>query len=318
MAGLSIRLFLVDGTPTGTLTAEIINWTGRVLVANRDPLSRLAEREEARRTGLYFLTGADPENPTRDCVYVGESDNVLARLATHNSGKGAPGNGTTEEAEPTAAKLEFWTRTVVVTSKDENLTKAHARYLEARLIQLAKEAGRARITNRSSPAPPPLPESDRADMEYFLAQLQVLLPALGFIFLQPPPRVTERGPSNLAASPLFKIESVGVKAEARQLDGEFVVLKGSTARKQGTPSWDTYRELRDKLISDGKLVDGRADEVLVFAVDVPFESPSAAASVVRAGNTNGRKEWRESTSGKNYGEWQELQLQLAGVEPEER
>ena len=28
--GRSIRLFLVDGTPNGLLTAEIMNWTGHV------------------------------------------------------------------------------------------------------------------------------------------------------------------------------------------------------------------------------------------------------------------------------------------------
>lgn len=33
MAGLTIKLFLVEGTPTGTLTAEIGNWTGKVIVA---------------------------------------------------------------------------------------------------------------------------------------------------------------------------------------------------------------------------------------------------------------------------------------------
>ena len=29
--GRSLRLFLVDGTPNGLLTAEIMNWTGHVL-----------------------------------------------------------------------------------------------------------------------------------------------------------------------------------------------------------------------------------------------------------------------------------------------
>ena len=29
--GRSIRLFLVDGSPSGLLTAEIMNWTGHAL-----------------------------------------------------------------------------------------------------------------------------------------------------------------------------------------------------------------------------------------------------------------------------------------------
>ena len=39
--GRSIRLFLVDGTPHGLLTAEIMNWTGKVIVAPRTRSSNL-------------------------------------------------------------------------------------------------------------------------------------------------------------------------------------------------------------------------------------------------------------------------------------
>jgi hypothetical protein len=31
---------------------------------------------------------------------------------------------------------------------------------------------------------------------------------------------------------------------------------------------------------------------LLFTVDVPFESPSGAGSVIRGGNTNGLQQWR--------------------------
>ena len=40
MKGRTIRIYLVDGLPSGILTAEIINWTGKVIVA---PQSQLAE-----------------------------------------------------------------------------------------------------------------------------------------------------------------------------------------------------------------------------------------------------------------------------------
>ena len=45
-------------------------------------------------------------------------------------------------------------------SKDENLTKAHVRYLEGRLIEQAKSAGRALVMNGQSNGSK-LPESDR-------------------------------------------------------------------------------------------------------------------------------------------------------------
>ncbi|MEL7244316.1 MAG: DUF4357 domain-containing protein, partial [Cyanobacteria bacterium J06573_2] len=38
MKGKTIRIFLVEGTPNSILTAEIINWTGKVIVAPRSQL----------------------------------------------------------------------------------------------------------------------------------------------------------------------------------------------------------------------------------------------------------------------------------------
>src|SRR5262245_52655579 len=131
MYGKTLRIYLVDGVPSGVWTAEIMNWTGKFLVAPRSQLAQLGSREEAKRTGIYLLVGPDPENTNRERVYVGESDNVLDRLKQHNNDE----------------KKGFWTRTVVVVGKDENLTKSHVRYLESRLIALTKQANLATLDN---------------------------------------------------------------------------------------------------------------------------------------------------------------------------
>ena len=54
LAGRSVRLFLVDGSPTGLITAEIMNWTGHVLVAPRGRLGEALVRNEIQKTGVYF------------------------------------------------------------------------------------------------------------------------------------------------------------------------------------------------------------------------------------------------------------------------
>ena len=69
--GKQIRLYLVDGTPGGLLTAEIMNWTGHVVAAPRSDLGQLLGREEPRRTGVYVLLGDDPDTPFGSAVYVG-------------------------------------------------------------------------------------------------------------------------------------------------------------------------------------------------------------------------------------------------------
>lgn len=295
MIGKSIRLYLPDGVPTGFLLVEIPNWTGKVLVGPRTRLPDLIVRPEVQRSGVYLLIGADPDYPSRDKVYVGEGDEVRKRLAAH-------------EKDETK---DFWTRTVAIVSKDENLTKAHIRYLESRLLEMITQAGRATLANSTAPTPNPLPEPDVADMEFFLSQVQLVLPVLGFTYTRPKAPTAAVHPQlrQPTSSPEFLMDKVGASAVARESDGEFVVLKGSTARKRGLPSWTSYRSLRDELVEQGKLVDAEQDGLLVFTEDVPFASPSAAAAVVYGGNQNGRIAWKIRGTGMSYAEWQERKVE---------
>src|SRR4051812_610897 len=134
--GRTIRVFLADGTPTGILTAEIMaSWTGKAIAAPRARLPDLLTRPELARTGVYVLSGQDPTDPARTKVYIGEADSVRTRLVQHNA----------DEAK------DFFTRVLVVVSKDENLTKGHARFLESRLIALTLAARRATLANGTAP-----------------------------------------------------------------------------------------------------------------------------------------------------------------------
>jgi hypothetical protein len=107
--GKTVRLFLVDGSPTGLITAEIMNWTGHMLVIPRSRLAEALTRDEAGRTGVYLLIGDDSDLPMKSRIYVGEGDNVRNRIAQHAQ----------DETK------DFWSRACLITSKDQNLTKAH-------------------------------------------------------------------------------------------------------------------------------------------------------------------------------------------------
>jgi hypothetical protein len=119
----------------------------------RSDLAALLKRQETSRTGIYLLLGDDPESLGGSLAYIGEGDDVGKRLYQH------------ARAEDQGGK-DFWERAIVLTSKDANLTKAHARYLESRFITLAQQARRSRLTNDTAPVPLPLPEADVSDMEY--------------------------------------------------------------------------------------------------------------------------------------------------------
>jgi len=53
--GRSVRLYLADGSATGILTAEIMNWTGHAVCAPRTRFEDAIKRDELKRTGVYIL-----------------------------------------------------------------------------------------------------------------------------------------------------------------------------------------------------------------------------------------------------------------------
>jgi hypothetical protein len=300
-AGKSVRLFLADGTPGGLLTAEIMNWTGHVVAAPRSDLGALLKRPEASRTGIYILLGDDPNSIGGTIAYIGEGDDVSKRLYQHARPEDQGGK-------------DFWDRAIILTSKDANLTKAHARYLESRLISLAQRANRALLVNGTAPPPLPLPEADISDMEYFITQAKIVLPVLSVNILRSVSYVGGEGPTtgSTAApagqvSPVFEmtLKKSGITATAQEIDGEFTVRRGSQAR----PEWiggldDGYGRLREKLENDGTLAMAGDGKSAVFTRDHVFASPSAAAAVVAGRSANGRNEWKVQGSGNSYGTWQ--------------
>ncbi|WP_048308846.1 GIY-YIG nuclease family protein [Halomonas sp. PR-M31] len=308
--GRSIRLFLVDGTPNGLLTAEIMNWIGHVLTGPRSKLSELVQRPECGRTGIYFLVGPDPENSLRPLVYIGESDDVSTRLKQHNRPEVAgPGGG-----------KDFWERVCLITSKDQNLTKAHVKYLESLLIKNAADVGRCKLINGTAHEYINLPESDRADMAFFAEQIRTVLPVLGFDFLRgrptPASQQLAQTPEALPQSPRFTLEVPrhGIKAMGQEVDGEFFVFKGSLARGSWVGTERGYQSLYNQLCEDGVLVE--SDGTRIFNEDQSFSSPSAAAAVVSGRSANGRISWKAEGSGMTYGEWQDQQVSAAAAQPE--
>lgn len=310
--GRSIRLFLVDGTPNGLLTAEIMNWTGHVLTGPRSMLTELVQRPECGRTGIYFLVGTDPEGNPRPLVYIGESDDVATRLKQHNRPEEKGGK-------------DFWEKVCLVTSKDQNLTKAHVKYLESLLIQNAGEVGRCTLVNGTAHEYINLPESDRADMAFFVEQIRTVLPVLGFDFLRgrstPSSQQVFLEPEVQPSSPRFvaEVPRHGIKAHGQEIDGEFYVLEDSLARGQWSGVEGGYQNLFQQLCDDGVLIEAE-DGLRRFATDYAFSSPSAAAAIVTGRSANGREHWKVEGTGQTYAAWQDQRVSAAadGVNEEGR
>ena len=312
--GRTIRLFLVDGTATGLMTAEIMNWTGHVLVVPRTMLADAQRREEALRTGVYILTGPDPEHDGRTAAYIGESDSVLKRLGQHAKDD----------------TKDWWSRAIIITSKDQNLTKAHGRYLEARLIEIAQAAKRMRLINGNAASKVSLPESDIADCEYFLSQIQQVLPVLGLELLKrtpqhtfaaasPAPTMVDAEPVSSPTLPSVRFDIVlpkrNIRAEALLEQGEIIVLAGSEASAEwvGEKS-HTYAQLHAELVHNGVLSNEVINGKRHFTEDRAFSSPSAAAAICFGRQQNGRQALKVAGTNQTYAAWETEQM-IAAPKP---
>jgi hypothetical protein len=272
MASATIKLFLPHGDAKRLRVGEVSNWTGKALAAPRTELDDLLSRDELESSGVYFLLGVDAETG-EDLAYVGEAEVFRDRLRQHKA-------------------KDFWNSVVVFVSKDENLTKAHIRFLENRLLQEAKAVGRYALENSNS-SNPKLPESDREDMDVYLARIRQVLPVLGSDLLSP---IAGSGkPTQPQAMLYCKIKTA--TAKGRRTEGGFVVFAQSTAVLKIRPSaqsqYPNTVALRNKLIQDGILREG--DGLYVFVKDVEFSSPSAAAAVIHGGSANGLTAWKNDS-----------------------
>ncbi len=266
MQPATIKLFLTDGKPAGIRTAEISNWTGKAIAGPHSELTQLLQREELLSPGIYFLTGvdADTDKPT---LYIGEAESVTKRLKQHD-------------------KRE-WNQVAAFVSKDENLTKAHIRYLEGALIVLAGQSNAVELLNSASSGAK-LPESDQAEMDVFLEKVLQLLPLLSLGNAVDVFNVIDNNASQEIDFLTCSIK--GLVATGKRTAKGFVVFKGSQAVKEYRASAANWIIKRDMHLANGLLVD--QGEHYVFSQDYEFSSPSAAGAIVRGGSTNGLTSWK--------------------------
>ncbi|WP_066569042.1 GIY-YIG nuclease family protein [Snodgrassella sp. CFCC 13594] len=275
----TIKIFLLYGDPKKLRIGEISNWTGKAVAGPRVDIEQILQRPEAEGSGVYILTGTDPDSGST-AAYIGEAESIKVRLKQHVS-------------------KEFWNHAVFFVSKDENLTKAHIRYLESQMIVMARTAGRMKLMNVVESSAK-LPESDIADMAFFIEKMKQLLPPLGMdLFVPIHPSVSEASQANKSnniENEIFGGSYRKLKAEAKITANGVVVLKGSQAaiqeRNSARDEQHWVKKLRAGLIQSGVLAS--TGESYLFTEDYEFSSPSAAAAVIVGGNQNGREFWKNS------------------------
>ncbi len=267
MPTATLKMFLAFGDPKRLRTVELSNWTGKAVAGPRSEFEKVLEREESLNSGVYFLTGINP-NTNKGAIYIGEAECIRDRIKSHLS-------------------KDFWNNIAFFITRDENLTKAHIRYIEGRLIEIAKSADRSVVMN-SQASGARLPESDREDMEVFLEKMQQILPVLGIeAFVQTASKIEID-----AERQMLTCRIKNVVASGYLTPNGIVVLSGSEAvleERDSAKRWPSVMVQRNKLIEEGGLIQ-RGDKY-VFVKDTEFSSPSSAAAVIHGGSANGLTAW---------------------------
>ncbi len=278
--GKKLTVFMIDGTEYGPRIAEIGNWVGKGFYSPRAAINKVMTRPEFSKPGVYFLKSVPKSDYFSERIYIGEAENIGTRLKQHLS-------------DPNKDFEEL----VFFISNDHLLTKTQIKYLESRIVQLALAAKSAEIDNGTTPSIPTLHEADISDMEYFLEQIKLILPIMGFKSLVSTiaKQVSQKQPEETSVSETFKIKSSTYQAYMYETEQGFIVTKGSQASKKLSPSIsETYKKLHEKLIASGILLDKKA--FYEFTEDTVFSSTSAASNIVLGRQSQGPIEWLNSAN----------------------
>ena len=192
-------------------------------------------------------------------------------------------------------------------SKDENLNKAHIKYLESRLHELATRAGRFQIENGNTPTKSSISESDQAEMEEFIEYVRMLVNTMNFKVFEP--LIKDESGKNIKTEELFLKGARGATGKGKRTTDGFVVFKGSEMATTTVPSFPKgFDTLREELIN-GEIVN-KEQKKLILSEDMLFSSPSAAAAVIMGRSANGLLEWKNK-SGKTLKEIEASEIEKA-------
>jgi predicted GIY-YIG superfamily endonuclease len=264
--GKSIELFLVNGTADSLFTAELSNWNGKSIKIPRTEVVG-CNREDIRGVGVYFLFCQEEDGD--DSVYIGEAENVLERLNQHL------------RDYQTGKEKYYWNTAVVFVGRD--LNKALIRYLENRLVEIARDSNRYVVLTKNTYKNTVMKESQIAVMEEFIENVKILISTLGYKVLVPAPQATDE-------TIYLYCKGSGANAKGFVSAGGFTILKDSVISDHIVPSLETqgktYYILRNKLEADGTISDGK------FTRNYEFSAPSAASAVVLGHTSNGNVDWK--------------------------
>ena len=119
--------------------------------------------------------------------------NIMNKDGAHHGQKKSRGNHQSGfnplQVPRHSAESPYWKTAVIFTGRD--LNKAHIRYLENKLVKIARECRHYKVLTKNTYSDTVLKESQIASMEEFIDNIRVLINTLGYRVLVPAPQATD-------------------------------------------------------------------------------------------------------------------------------
>jgi hypothetical protein len=288
--GITITTYLVSGNPEGISMSYMSNWTGQAIRIPRNEFLDAKELPELNRPGIYYLIGSNADKPEETLIYIGEANHLFDRIAYHmrDADKG------------------FFELIIAFSSKDDNMTVSHTKYLETKTLEETFEKSGFTVVNKKDGNRISLPAMVKDEMDTYFDNMKILLPTMGYDLFKPVQRKQKPALANKDEKLLLDISDI--KAQARLIANGLLVLQGSLMKPIATPALaPTYLKIRNDLIEKGYVK--QTDKGLEFLQDYEFSSPSQAGAVILGYSVNGRVSWKDS-KGKTLKEMEEEKIAI--------
>lgn len=266
----TIKLFLMDGEPSGRMKCSLANWTGIAYKIPRTALDKCKDLDILKQSGVYFLFGTD------------KSDNAVVYIGQAGARKN--GKGLLLRIQEPHASIDYWTEAVMFTTTNNSFGPTEISYLENRFCNMAVQSGRYVVKNGNDPNPGNITEETESELEEFIDYAKIVMGTLGHKVFEP------FAPSSEVEDeePVLYLEyGKGIASGKRTSDG-FVIFKGSAVNPSLTKSCP------ERTIKDRKKYASKINKNGVLISDILLSSPSSAAGFVGGASLSGNALWNDS------------------------
>ena len=266
----TIKLFLMDGEPSGRMKCSLANWTGIAYKIPRTALDKCKDLDILKQSGVYFLFGTD------------KSDNAVVYIGQAGARKN--GKGLLLRIQEPHASIDYWTEAVMFTTTNNSFGPTEISYLEKRFCNMAVQSGRYVVKNGNDPNPGNITEETESELEEFIDYAKIVMGTLGHKVFEP------FVPSSEAedAEPVLYLEYGKGRASGKRTSDGFVIFKRSAVNPSLTKSCP------ERTIKDRKKYANKINKNGVLISDILLSSPSSAAGFVGGASLSGNALWKDS------------------------